>query len=322
MEEITVRGKKLKVDIRSELEHYDWGYRAKWQEDKLIAPSPFRYDKSPSFFVNLTGEYAGTWKDSGYEDPDWASGGFVKLLSFLRGETINETEFYLLDLYAIETQYDTLELGNPNLTLIPKRTRLPADWLAQYPYRHGYLTGRGISPKVQKMMRVRYDKDSRAIVIPWLNSKKEIVNAKYRSVSSKIFWYAKDAYPIKWSLYGMDVIYATKASRAVICEAEIDAMSFMTWGLPAIATGNSSFSETQADLIRRSPIKELVIGTDNDSQGLKLRAQIIAQLQGHVELFDVALPLGYKDANEALQAGKTYGEITPIQPFYGKKLQF
>ena len=83
---IKIRGQTVNVDIQSELEVFEWS-RPKWSESKLIACSPFRYDHSPSFFVNLDGDYAGTWGDSGAYDDEWSKGGFIKLLSFLRRET-------------------------------------------------------------------------------------------------------------------------------------------------------------------------------------------------------------------------------------------
>ena len=70
-----------KLDITEMLEDFDWR-RARWSEDKLIACSPFRDDHSPSFFVNLTGEYKGAWADSGATG-DYAKGGFLRLWAHL-----------------------------------------------------------------------------------------------------------------------------------------------------------------------------------------------------------------------------------------------
>ena len=97
---ISVRNYEVDVDIKSELEVYDWGYNARWSADKLIAASPFRHDSTPSFFVNLDGDYAGAWADSGAHDDNYTSGGFAKLLAYLRSESIEETERYLLEQYG------------------------------------------------------------------------------------------------------------------------------------------------------------------------------------------------------------------------------
>lgn len=53
---IKVYGQELDVDIRQELEVFPWT-PPRWSSDKLIAASPFRYDHTPSFVVNLDGDY-------------------------------------------------------------------------------------------------------------------------------------------------------------------------------------------------------------------------------------------------------------------------
>ncbi len=105
MPNVRIRGHDIEVDVRTELEAHDFE-RPRWTGDKLIACSPFRSESAPSFFVNLDGEYAGTWGDSGAYDSEWASGNLTKLLAFLRGETYEETEEYLLDLYAPQVLTD------------------------------------------------------------------------------------------------------------------------------------------------------------------------------------------------------------------------
>ena len=47
---------ELDVDIRTELEAFPW-IRPRWDSEKLIAASPFRYDRTPSFFVFCVNQY-------------------------------------------------------------------------------------------------------------------------------------------------------------------------------------------------------------------------------------------------------------------------
>src|SRR5699024_3694726 len=91
---IRIQGRQVDVDIIAELSAYDWGDRARWSSDKLIASSPFRSDSVPSFYVILDGEYAGVWGDSGAVG-DYEKGGFVKLLTILRGETYEDYAKYI-----------------------------------------------------------------------------------------------------------------------------------------------------------------------------------------------------------------------------------
>lgn len=290
----------MEIDIRAELEKYSWT-RPRWSSDKLIAASPFRYDRSPSFFVRLEpyGDYpAGTWSDSGAYDDEWKSGGFTKLLSFLRNETYEETEEYLRGEYG---WHDASEDGNVKLipiTLRIQRARqsLSTDILAKYSEDYTYLKNRGISERVQRQMGVLYDRESRAAVIPWSLPNGQLANVKYRTVYGKTFWYQKGGRPIRELVYGIDRAGPT----TVICEAEVDAMSWMEAGYAAVAVGGASFNEWKRDVILRSPIEELIIATDNDKAGGKLRREIETAMRGHVRVRQAYVRADCKDANEAL----------------------
>jgi DNA primase len=284
------------IDYRAELEKYSWT-RPKWSSDKLIAASPFRYDKTPSFFVTLTGEYAGCFGDSGAYDAEWAGGNFTKLLSFLRNETYEETEEYLRYEYGAPPDgTDTIMLKPINLCIQRSRQSLSADILAQYTEEYTYLLNRGISKETQRQMGVLYDERSKAAVIPWYGADGRMANVKYRKTYGKIFWYQKGGRPIRELLYGINDVGKT----AVICEAEIDAMSWMEAGYSAVAVGGASFNSWKRDVILRSPIEELIIATDNDKAGGKLRSEIEAMMRGHVRLRHAYVGAEFKDANEAL----------------------
>jgi DNA primase len=293
---IKIRSHSVDIDVRTEIEQFNWT-RPKWSSDKLIAASPFRYDKSPSFFVNFTGEYAGCFGDSGAYDQEWASGNFVKLLSFLRNESYEETEEYLLGEYGIHSDgTDSVKLNTVNLRIQRNRQPLKADILAKYTEDYTYLKNRGISERVQRQMGVLYDRESRAAVIPWMSAKNNLANVKFRTVYGKTFWYHKGGRPIRELVYGIERAEAT----TVICEAEIDALSWHTAGVSAIAVGGASFNGWKRDLILRSQIETLVIATDNDKAGGKLRNEIETAMKGHVRVRQAYVRSDCKDANEAL----------------------
>jgi hypothetical protein len=298
---INVKGRWIDVDIRGELERFSW-QRARWTDTKLIAASPFRYDRTPSFFVNLDGMYAGTWKDSGAYDSEWESGGFVKLLAFLRNETEDETAEYLIETYALSHDFENLTLRIPRLTIQRKGRSLDTAILAGFQTDYSYLKGRGISEDVQRQMGVWYDAVSQAVVIPWFTPDGKLANIKYRKTRGKAFWYEKGALPIRDLVYGLD----WRARVAVLTEAEIDAMSWRQVGVTGLATGGVSFTPAKRDLILRSAIERLYVATDNDKAGRKLRDEVIRTLRGCVELFNVEFERGFKDSNEVLvRAGES-----------------
>lgn len=286
------------VDVEAELREFEWE-KPRWQADKLVAASPFRYDKTPSFMVRLQpyGDYpAGVWTDSGAYDDEWRSGNFIKLLSFLRNESYEETEDYLRMKYGTN-QSGEIKLIKPRLHIKRYRQTLNKEIT---PKTTEYLVGRGISADVQRMFGVGYCPTSNAIMLPWRLPDGRLANIKYRKTYGKAFWYERNAWPIRELVYGMDIILARKIKRAVIVEAEIDAQSFWTVGVPAIAVGGASFNQYKRDVILRSPIEELTIATDNDKPGEYLRKEIEAELRGRLAIKHARIRPPYKDANEAL----------------------
>jgi DNA primase len=172
-----------------------------------------------------------------------------------------------------------------------------------YKWRHPYFGNRGISERVQREYGVGYDKRSRAATLPWFNADGTLANVKYRRTDSKIFWYAKNAVPVSRLLYGIDIVYRKRAKTAVICEGESDVLSFAEAGISAVGIGGSVFNAIKADLIVKSPIERLIIGTDNDNVGRKIRDDIVAHLAGKIDLAEISWDERYKDANDVLVRG-------------------
>lgn len=302
MSSVTIRGVDYDIDVKGELRQFDW-VKPRWTDEKLIAASPFRYDNKPSFFVRLQpyGHFpAGVWADLGAYDDEWKSGNFVKLLSFLRNETYEETEDYLRTKYGFIAGSDEIVLRPPRLKL--KRERRPLS-IDVEPTVTEYLSRRGIGPDIQRLFGVGYDERMQAVMLPWRLPDGRLANVKFRRTQGKAFWYVAEqagGWPIRELVYGIDVVYAQNIRAAALVEAEIDAMSFWTAGVPAIAVGGTSFGRAKLDVILRSPIEELIIATDNDKAGEKLRAEIERELRGKLRLKHARF-VGVKDANEALQ---------------------
>lgn len=286
------------VDIRAEIEEYDWGHNAKWSDDKLIAASPFRYDKSPSFFLRLEpgglDEYgkqykAGTWHDSGAYEDEWRSGNIVKLLSYLRGETYGETLEYLTERYGRrEGERQTIKVVR-----VPKKRSmivLPESTLeaAVSPY----LTKRGISEEVQLKAGTGRGRHVGYVALPWRTIDGRLGNVKYRATRGKMFHYESDAEPISNLVWGADSV--SSCDRLIVCEAEVDALSWRTAGLQAVALGGVSVSEQQINILMALPCDTIVLGGDNDKSGDGFNRRLAKALLGRKPL---AL-LKWKDAEE------------------------
>lgn len=295
---ITVNNQKLMVDVLDELSPYEF-HKARNRGTELTSCSPFRVEDSPSFSINLE---TGQWIDFGASGDSHGKGNLVTLLSFLRGETFEQTENYLLNKYGfMHKNVDEIKLNIQLEKPVQERKIITLDEYEQYAYRHPYLEGRGVSERVQSAFKIGYDRVNKAVAFPWFDTEGNIVNIKFRSVRSKHFHYA-DGQPIRNHLYGIHFIKELLPKRpepfAYIVESEIDALYLWSNGLPAIAIGGSNITAQQISLIKRSPIRQLIVTTDNDEVGRKVKVKIVKELLGYVDLFEIDFPDGKKDVND------------------------
>jgi 5S rRNA maturation endonuclease (ribonuclease M5) len=306
MPNISVNGRQVDVDITAELSQYEW-VRPDWSTDKLLAASPFRDDRTPSFFVNLDGKYAGTWLDSGGVN-EYTSGNFVKLLAFLRDESYEEAAEYLIETYAAPEQSDSFTMPPLQLAQGPRQPiAIDEAIIGRHRGISDYLRDeRGISERVQRFFGV--GSSANAVLLPWRHANGSLATIKYRRTDSKLFWYARDAEPVKRCVFGIDKIWRHGLREAVICEGEIDAMSWYVVGLPAIATGGANVTQRQIDLIRTSPLQRVILAADNDEAGAKWARTLTEGLRGSVKLSRVTVPAG-KDSNEYAVNGGALAEL-------------
>lgn len=296
---VMIRGRNIAVNIERELDAFEWNKKS-IRGGKLLACSPFRKggnERHPSFAVRLDN---GVWIDSGAKDDSWRKGSFVRMLAALRGEDEAETEEYLLNVYdANYADVENLSLDlNLQLDKSYKEIHLPHIMLDQYKFRHPYLERRGIDEKTQRLFYIGYDRDSKAITIPWYNRFGAFTNIKFRSVVEKKFWYLKGGGKISDHVYGLDLIVSQKIKRAFITESEIDCMYLWANGFHAVALGGSSISVPQRENLMKSGIRELVIATDNDPAGEKAGQRIANAMAGWVDIEKLVIPHGKKDVNE------------------------
>lgn len=263
---ILVNNSQLAVDYYEELEpHLDRFPRYVIRDNKIQSCSPFREDRNPSFAVNLDN---GTWIDSGATG-EFHKGHFITLLSFLREESAEDACDYLHNAYsALLQDVSDLKLDLSYLDK-PENESLKifnSEELKAFAFRHSYLKQRGISEEVQQLFRVGYDPVRKAVAMCWTDVDGEVVNIKFRSVSSKHFWYA-DGQRIKNHVYGYSVFRKAPSDVLAIVESEIDCLRLWTEGIAAVALGSAHLSVPQVGILFNSGVKEVVIATDNDKAG-------------------------------------------------------
>jgi 5S rRNA maturation endonuclease (ribonuclease M5) len=248
----------------------------------------------------VTYDKGGIFIDSG-GDGEWKSGGFVKLLSWLRNETREETEEYLLEKYFIVGFKDTdeLELSFDGWEEIKTENGfISLAVLDKFKFKHPYFeTKRGIEDIYQRALKIGYDPEKQAISIPIFDKNGTLVNIKFRSVKSKVFWYYNNN-PVRDHLYLLDLVIKKKAKRVFLVESEIDAITLFKNGFPAVAVMGGSLTKKQKRLLIDAGIETLVLATDNDKQGRRLKKSIHSQLGGLMNIEEMSFPEQYKDVND------------------------
>jgi 5S rRNA maturation endonuclease (ribonuclease M5) len=288
---------EVDVDFEAELREFTWG-RPSWKDEKLIACSPFRDESHPSFAVTYS--KGGIFIDSGGEG-EWRSGGFVKLLSWLRNETYEETEEYLLEKYFIVGFKDTdeLELDFSGWEKTKKENEvIPMETLEKFKFTHSYLQSRrGIEEIYQRALKIGYDPEKKAVSFPIFDKNGTLVNIKFRSVKSKIFWYWNNN-PVREHLYLLDLVMKKGSKKVWLVESEIDAITLFKNGFPSVAVMGGSLTKKQKRLLIDSGIETLVLATDNDKQGERLKRSIHSQLGGLMNIEEMSFPEHFKDVND------------------------
>ena len=290
-----IRGVDVPVNIWSELEpHLDHFKDYRVRGDKLQACSPFRYERHPSFAVNLEN---GTWVDSGSPTDLYHKGNLISLLAYLRQEEYQDTEEYLIQAYHVMLEeVDRLQLKID----LSQETPTVFNWkdMKHLHHRHPYLARRGISKEVQHLFLVGYDKEHEAIALPWISTKKEIINIKYRSIRYKQFFYEQDGQLTKNYVYGLAQCIHKGYKDVAIVESEIDCMYLWSNGIPSVAMGHAGINKTQINLLANAGVEIVTIASDNDEAGYRFRESMEKNLPRYFTVMSLDFPMCYKDVNE------------------------
>ena len=169
------------------------------------------------------------------------------------------------------------------------------------------VSERRIDPTVIAAAKVGETDDGKAIVFSFADydeeSKKWLVaHRKFlrleRPDGKKDTWTTKGT---KRCLYAKNLI-TENDSELVICEGEIDALSWNSWGIPAVSLPNgvSDFEWCDVDWEWLARFEKIYVSTDMDEPGRACSLEICKRLGLH-RCFIVTLPK--KDANECLVAG-------------------
>lgn len=145
--------------------------------------------------------------------------------------------------------------------------------LDSYRYEHSYWAKRGITdPDLIELFDLGYDPKTACITFPCKDENGNCVFIARRSVRYKYFNYPEN---IEKPLYGVWELKQLEQfpDSIIVCESMLDALTVWQYGKYAIAL-NGTGSDTQMELLKRLPCRELIIATDNDKAGNKAYERI------------------------------------------------
>lgn len=251
-------------------------------------------ESGKSLQVKLSGEYAGHWVDwNGQEQ----KGDALDLWAACRGVSLQQAITEAKQWLGIVEEPTTKTYSKPPDDKPPlSATGKAMHWLS---------TERKLEAAVVNRYRVQGEAERKAIVFPSYSPSGELLNRSYRSLAldekgRKKVWQDKDAAP---SLFGWQAIESSPSREILICEGQIDAMTWFQWGIPALSIPNGS-GQTWIDFEWNNlePFKTIYLSFDNDGKTSAALTAAISRLGKH-RVRVVRFP--HKDANEALQKGCT-----------------
>lgn len=245
-------------------------------------------EEGKSLCIHMTGSKAGVWADFA----DNSKGGdLLDLWQQVRGlsmaETIKEAKQYLGiadDYFQPKKKYTRPEKPTCHAPL----ARV-FDWLS---------VQRNLNTNTIEAYKIGESGDS--VVFPSMRNG-ELIRYKIRDIKDKHkCTTSSDSEPC---LFGWQAIPDT-AREVVICEGEIDAMSWYQLGYPALSVPNGAqgMNWIEAEYTNLERFDRIYLSMDMDDVGQSAVKEIVERL-GRDRVLVVELPV--KDANEYLCEGKT-----------------
>ena len=195
--------------------------------------------------------------------------------------------------------------------------------LDEYRYYHPYWTKRGIvDERIISLFDLGYDKQTDCITMPVRDAKGHTLFVARRSVKTKFFNYPKDVDKPLYGLYEYNLErskldhtfmcvgrgcgkthmieqIAKRFLNVFICESMIDALLLWQAGYFAFAL-NGLGSSKQIEDLKRLPIRQYILCTDNDKAGQNARKVLRDALQDNFLLTEIKFPSDRKDVGECM----------------------
>lgn len=245
-------------------------------------------ESGKSMGVHMTGDKAGVWLDG----DTGQAGDLIGLWMAVKGLDLRAACKEAMDYLGVRED----RLDPPPRKAYDKPSRAGVTRLA--PEHEAWLTGeRKIAPATIAAYRLA-SRDG-WLMFPYLRDG-ELIAAKYRKLPKE---FRQDA-GCEPALFGWQV-FPADARVVLICEGELDALAWHTYGVPALSVpmGGGSGAKhgwVEAEYERLSLLDTIFLSMDSDKAGQEAVRDLVERL-GRERVRVVNLP--FKDANECLMQG-------------------
>lgn len=248
--------------------------------------------------VNLAGNHPGKWKD-------WANeserGDLIDLWSAVKGSDRIETLRQVKDYLGVRDSVGSF--GPPKSYQKPPESEVIKQISAKGKVMKYMTEERKLKPEI--VDRFKIEGDGESIVYPYFDTKGQLVNRCYVKMErlpngKKSVRQEKGCAPCLWGWHALtEAAYSDR--RILICEGQIDAMTWTQWTVPALSVPNGSNSAwIEYEWENLELFSEIFLSFDMDGAGQENLRKVMNRLGLH-RCRIIKLP--HKDANEALKAG-------------------
>ena len=255
-------------------------------------------ESGQSLKVTLSGTHAGEWRDWATDDRGDMLDLWRLAKNITQAEAIKEAKAFLGisdSVFKQEVRKYDRPKGTGTAELNPAGAAMTF-----------LVEKRKLEPSTVNRFKVVGSPEQRAIAFPCYSPAGELINHSYRTLpaagENKKVWQDKGCAP---SMFGWQAISerAYRDRTIILCEGQIDAMTWNQWGFDALSIPNGSgqtWIEYEWDNLLA--FDNLLICFDMDGAGRENAHKAIARLGVH-RCMIVRLPC--KDANDCLMGGYT-----------------
>lgn len=190
--------------------------------------------------------------------------------------------------------FASYELVLPEIELPKYQTTKKSEFKGNlYQSYHPYMVQRKITDYVRERFQIKYDTASKSLVFPVWDEHNNFLFETRRSVVSKRFEIPEG---VEKPIYLLNFVLQDGYKEVYVCESQINALTLMGWGYPAIALFGTG-TPHQYNILNKSGIRRFHLCFDGDDAGDKGTLRFLKNIKKDKLVDIIKIPRG-KDIND------------------------